>query len=343
VRASDDTDSILAPAPRWRLPDGPAPTVSVVIPVYNGADSVAEAVQSALDQTQAAHEVIVVDDGSADHPERALARFGDRITLIRSEHRGAAGARNLAVARAGGEFVAMLDADDRYRPARLEAFMRMAVRRPDLDILATDAELEVDGEPVSLFSQHTPFAVIDQRHAILDRCFFVCPAIRRSALLAVGGYEESLRTGEDWELAIRLILSGSVAGLVAAPLYGYRLRPDSLTADRLESLRDRVRLLELTRGHPGLSAEDRDALERSIIAKRLRLRQAEAELALTDGDGDARRRALALAMASGAGLRQRVAALGWAVRPGQAARSLQSERDHSPRALASAAPWRLRS
>jgi glycosyltransferase involved in cell wall biosynthesis len=90
------------PAPPGARP-GPRPTLSVIIAAYQSAAVVADAVGSALEQTLAAREVVVCDDGSTDDPAAALAPFGDRVTLLRQENRGEAGAKNAAARAASGE------------------------------------------------------------------------------------------------------------------------------------------------------------------------------------------------------------------------------------------------
>ena len=333
---------VLAPARRWPVPHGPTPSFSVILPVRNAAAVVGAAIESALTQSVQPHEVIVVDDGSTDELASALEPFRGAIRLIRSAGRGVAAARNAAAAAAGGDFVVMLDADDRFLPGRLEALGELAAQRPDLDVLATDAFLEKDGRLLGRFAETVPFAVDDQRTAILDRCFFAWPAIRRSRLVAVGGFDQSLRSGSDWECGIRLVLSGCTVGEVDEPLYLYRLHEGSLTADRLPALRDRVTLLELSARHPGLDSHERAALERSLRSKRRKVLGAEAEVALIERHRDARLRALRLVAAPGAELRLRVAAARWALAPERARRLLLAARDGGgARALASTAPWQV--
>jgi hypothetical protein len=314
----------------------------VILPVRNAASVIGEAIESALAQSLPPSEVIVVDDGSTDELIGALTPFRDAIQLIRGPGRGVAAARNVAVAAANGDFVVMLDADDKFLPGRLEALGELASQRPDLDILATDAFLENDGRRLSRFGEMVPFAVADQRIAVLDRCFVAWPAIRRSRLIALGGFDESLRSGSDWECAIRLILSGCAAGQVDDPLYVYRRHPGSLTADRLATLRDRVTLLERNALHPGLDEHERAALKRSLQSKRRKLLQAEAEVALLSGHSDARLRALRLASATEANARLRLTAIGWAFAPHRASRLLAASHAHGDaRALASTAPWQV--
>src|SRR5712692_3660025 len=138
----------LAPDPPGTITRGKRPSFSVIIAAYQAAATIGEAVDSALGQTLTPLEVIVCDDGSTDDIERALAPYRDRIVLLRKENGGEASAKNAAARAASGVFVAILDADDAYLPERLEALGELAAARPDLDILSSDAYLELDGQVV---------------------------------------------------------------------------------------------------------------------------------------------------------------------------------------------------
>ncbi len=316
---------MLAPESHVQIePGSHQPSFSVVIPAYQAADTVAGAVSSALEQTLEPLEILVVDDGSTDDITRVLEPLLDRITLLRQENGGRASARNVGVREARGEFVSFLDADDVYERERLEALAELARTRPDLDILMTDASLEVDGRVVGSFSAETPFATDKQRLAILERCFIACPSVRRSAVLAVGGFDESLRMGQDWDCWLRMIYSGSAAGLVDAPLYRYRIHDAAVTSNRPKTLRARVRLLEKAAARMDLTPEERKALHRSLEFNRARARLTEAEASLRRGDPDARRRTLAVALARSVGVLTRLEAVAAALAPGWAGRRLDA-------------------
>src|SRR5262249_44988375 len=157
-------------------------------------------------------------------------------------HRGPAHARNVAFREARGEFVVMLDADDTFHPQRLEALAEAAAFRPDLDILTTDALVEVDGQVRRRYYDVLEFEVRDQRRGIIERDFiFALAAIRRDALLQVGTMDESLHGHESWELWFRMIFAGSHVGLVDEPLASYRRRGSSLSTQRETFLEDRLR------------------------------------------------------------------------------------------------------
>ena len=258
-----------------------------------------------LGQTVPPLEIIVVDDGSTDDSERSLAPYLHEITLIRKENGGGASAFNAGLRTASGDFVAVLDADDAYQPDRIEAFGELGAARPDLDLLATDAYLEVGGEIVGRFSSGTPFAHDDQREGIFDRCFMLNPALRRGRVLAIGGEDESFRIAYDWDCYLRLILAGSRAGFVDRPLYRYRLTSTSLTGNRPAALRERVVVLEKATANIHVRPEERLPLQRALVAKRTSALLAEAEAALRRGDPDARRRSFAVATGRHFGLRTR--------------------------------------
>ena len=224
----------LVPEADGPVEPGAPPSFSVLIRTYQSADSVGEAVESALGQTVPPFEVVVYDDGSTDGTGDALRPYGDRIHYLRRENAGAAAAFDGGVEAASGDFVVVLDADDVFEPERIEALSELATARPDLDIVTTDAAWESEGRVVGRFNgPANPFEVENQRTAILERCFIVAPAVRRSSVLRVGGQDTQLQVSADWDCWIRMILGGSKAGSVDEPLLRYRLREGSVSSERL--------------------------------------------------------------------------------------------------------------
>jgi len=318
---------ILAPVPKaGAAPLGAPPTFSVLIAVYEAADVVGEAVASALAQTEPPLEVIVCDDGSTDDVPGALAPFGDRVTLVRKENGGEASAKNAAARAATGDFLAILDADDVYLPERLEALGDLARRRPDLDVLTTDAVLEIAGAVVRrCYTDDLPFEVEDQRGAILRRNFvFGLAAVRRDRFRAVGGFDESMRYATDWDLWARLILDGSRVGLVAQSLARYRLRARSLSAQRPALLAGRVDVLERAARHPSLTSAERKVVATSLRLERSRLAVAQARAALRGELPAPRRHAFGVVVGRGHDLRTRAKAALAAIAPGRARSALAS-------------------
>jgi hypothetical protein len=316
-----DAARVVAPAAPPGLQPGPAPSFSVIIAAYQAAATIEEAVRSALEQTKPPLEVIVCDDGSTDGTADALASLRDDIVLLRKPNGGAASARNDALRAASGDFVVPLDADDAFLPGRLEALARLASERPDLDLLATDALFDVEGEVVGRFYDENRFVVDDQRAGILESCFVGWPAARRERLLRIGGFDEMLPIAYDWDAWLRMIFDGARAGLIAEPHLRYRLRAGSLSADRARALRERVTMLDKVSRSGRLSPAERSALAAARRGGTERAAAAELRAAVSGGPG-ARRRAAALARARAVPLRTRCLAAAAAAAPALAARVL---------------------
>lgn len=313
------------PAAEGRIAPVDSPTFAIIIPAYQAAAFIADAVESALAQTAAPREVIVCDDGSTDELADVLRPYSGRITVLRKEHGGAASARNVAARSATSDFVAVLDADNIFLPEYLESVGELAAVRPDLDIITTDAFLELDGHVYGRYYRgKARFVVDDQRRGIIHQHFiFGNAAFRREALLAVGGYDEAV-LAEDTDLFLRMILGGSRAGLVDEPLAVYRIRGGTLSSNRARSLRSGVVVLERARRHPSLTPDERRYLERELAEKRREAELAEAEEALRGFASRPRRRALRIAFGPrGYGLPARMKALAAAAAPSAARRYLE--------------------
>jgi GT2 family glycosyltransferase len=313
------------PPPPGSTPAGRAPTFSVIVAAYQAAETIGAALDSALNQTLPPVDVVVCDDGSTDGLDAALARFGDRVHVLRLANAGEGSAKNAAAREARGEFVAILDADDTYLPERLAALSELATARPDLDVLTTNARLEARGTLVRYcYGADWTFPVVHQRQEILRRNFvFGHAAVRRERLLAVGGFDETIRWTADWELWIRMILSGSAVGCVDEPLAVYNLHEASLTAQRSSLTRGRIETLDKTARNPALSGEEQEIVS---VARRAATR----ELALIElrdsssvGGAVLRRRALVVASDRGHGVMTRLKAAAVFAAPRLASRLLR--------------------
>jgi glycosyl transferase family 2 len=320
-------DSILAPPPHGPLEPGPVPTFSVVIAAYQVADTVGDAVASALAQTVPPHEVIVCDDGSTDDIEEALEPYRDLIVFLREEHRGVGAAKDIAARAATGDFVTILDADDVYLPRRNEAVGRLASARPDLDLITTNCYIEAGGRVLGHGEDNWRFEIADQRRALLERNFvFGNAAVRRSRLIEVGGFDRSLSASVDWDCWLRLVFSGSAIGQVDERLARCRLREESLSSDKPTAKHGALQSLEKAARTLQMSAAERLVLERSLAERRRRCDLEEARLALKEGAPDARRRSRALATKRGYAFQTRLKGALGAVAP-RAARRLLLARD----------------
>jgi len=313
----------VVPSARGHVMPADMPSFSVIIAAYQAADTIALAIESALKQTRPPLEIIVVDDGSTDDIEGAVAPYERDIVFLRQENAGESSAKNAAARRASGDFVAILDADDTFDPGRLEALGALARARPDLDIITTDAYIELDGEVVQrCYTDSYRFVVDDQRRGILRENFIIHAAVRRRRMLEVGGFDVSIRWTADWDCWLRMILAGSRAGLVAEPLLHYRLQRGSLSSQREALIAGRLLTLAKAASRSDLTAEEQDVVRSSIGHNRVALRVARARAALLEGRPDARRSALAVTFGRGHGLKTRVKALSAAIAPRSARRRL---------------------
>ena len=223
------------------------PLVSVVIPAFNAASTLAATVASAQRQSLADIEILIVDDASTDGTQalaRQLAAADPRVKVIAAGHnRGPAGARNLGLAGATGEWIALLDADDAFEAERLNRLVPLA-RDCGADLLADNLLLEdEDGrtEPMLPPSETASCAPMSAAQFLLGNLpdparprksyGFLKPLISRDFLLRHGlRYDEGLRFAEDFAFYLACFSAGARFFLSQLPLYRYRVRADSLTA-----------------------------------------------------------------------------------------------------------------
>jgi glycosyltransferase involved in cell wall biosynthesis len=333
LSAPDGDSALLAPARSAPPPPSCRPSFSVVVAAWQAESTVAEAIRSALAQTERPAEVIVCDDGSTDATADVLAGFGDRIRLLRQPNRGESAAKNAAVGAAAAEFVVILDADDRWDSRRLQRLGDLAAARPDLDLLTTDAWFLLDGVRRGRFYSAAGFPVRDQATEILRRNFFFSHvAVRRTTWLASGGFDQNIARAADWDFWLRLLFAGHRAGCVAEPLADYRIHAASLSADRARSLLARVEVLDRAAARQRLTPAQRDVLSRARTGYLHRARAARAERALLDRLPGRRRACLELLVAPGGSTRSRVLAAAAAAAPGLAGNRLRRDRERAGQA-----------
>jgi len=200
-------------------------SISVIIPAYNNARYLREAIDSALGQTCPALEVIVVDDGSKDETPALLAAYGDRIRAFRQENAGVAAARNFGVSQARGEYVAFLDADDIWDPRKLELQIAKFENEPELGLV--HCALESFGDDGSII---TPFlgGMEGWVAAELLRFETVIAGPGSTSMIPkrifdeIGGFDHRLPPSEDWDLTYRIATKYRV-GYVPEILLRYRI------------------------------------------------------------------------------------------------------------------------
>jgi glycosyltransferase involved in cell wall biosynthesis len=193
-------------AKRWRETlSGPAPLVSVIVPCYEQAPYLEEAIESVLAQTYAQVELIVVDDGSPDNAARIAARFPG-VRCVRQPNQGLAGARNTGIRESEGELLVFLDADDRLLPRALEAGVAELRAHPEA-AFAFGRYRRIGADGTRLDDDEQPRPDADPYAIFLRYNYAGIPAdgiYRRSALEAVENFDEGLPGAEDYDLGLRL-------------------------------------------------------------------------------------------------------------------------------------------
>ena len=184
--------------------------VSVVIPAYNSAATLHNAVRSALDQTLPPAEIIVVDDGSTDHTADVASSFGSTVGYLRQARAGVSAARNAGIRAACHTWVALLDADDRWHPRKLEAQAEALESRPDARWAFCDARL-VD-QASRLVREWSFPSGIETARQLLETAFLYNPVAgsssavvaSRDCLVEIGLFDTTLAAVEDLDLWMRL-------------------------------------------------------------------------------------------------------------------------------------------
>jgi glycosyltransferase involved in cell wall biosynthesis len=201
-------------------------TVSVIIPTYNYAPFLGEAIDSALAQTRAALEVIVVDDGSTDSTPEVLAAYGDRIRVVRQKNRGVAAARNAGIAAARGEYVAFLDSDDAWYPRKLELQLpRLEADRGLGLVHCGAATIDAEGRTLKTSTGGMEGRVAEamlrlDREVIMPQGSSI--VVPKRVADEIGGFDERLPPSEDWDFCYRIAARYPIA-YVPLVLVRYRL------------------------------------------------------------------------------------------------------------------------
>jgi hypothetical protein len=223
----------------------PDARVSVVIPCFNQARYLQDAIASALAQTLPPEEIVVVDDGSKDDTHAVASRFQPPVQYIRQENRGLSAARNIGMRHANGELIALLDADDIWMPEFLATLVPLLQANPDLCAAHSGSVfMAEDGRALPQQSTKT-VAAPRMFDALADGQFFVPSAVvaRRALVLGCGAFDERLRAAEDWDLWLRLARHYPFGG-VGTCLVRYRRHAENMSSDVQRMLENEVAVVE---------------------------------------------------------------------------------------------------
>jgi glycosyltransferase involved in cell wall biosynthesis len=242
------------------------PEISVIIPTYNRARFVCEAIESVLAQTFRNFEVIVIDDGSTDNTAEMLARYDGRVRYVRQDQRGRSAARNRGIMLARGRYCAFLDSDDAWFPDKLDRQVAAIRRNRALGLLHGPVEV-IDEEGARMINVTRNFrAGLTRQQAegetyeelILHHAMYTSTTLVPTSVLDdVGFFDPALDPREDLDLYLRIALAYPIDSLTGAPICRYRTRRDELIAPPdLSQVYARVHLkhLEILRAGAGLPA-----------------------------------------------------------------------------------------
>lgn len=258
-------------------------SISVVVPAYNAARTVAQTLDALLAQTVPLHEIVVVDDGSKDETRTVLERYRDRdqVRLVFQPNGGVSAARNRGVAETTGTWVAFCDADDLWHPEKVRVMMAVLVARADMDLVFHEFWTLVDGKVAEPRATHSPqtmfplfrefdislprilpdhrrvetgvpeFGAVDTWHGVAFRWLMLGNVLmpstvmmRRTAFDAAGGFDANFRYAEDTEFFLRFGKSRAMVW-VDCPLTGYRREAGTLlTGNMYPTIRNATRAVE---------------------------------------------------------------------------------------------------
>jgi len=207
---------------------------SVIIPTYNRAHLICDAIESVIEQGYDAVEIIVIDDGSTDNTKKNIEKYGSMVVYQYQSNQGVSVARNTGVKMATGKYISFLDSDDVFLPGKMKREQESFLRFPDAEVVVTDAEFYEDGKKLGeswmgwkgLKIKGTDPAYMDAsnlnwtRGSLFATCNFT---LDRSVIPKLGGllFDTSLERGQDWDLEIRII---RFCKLLVDPFLGCQVR-----------------------------------------------------------------------------------------------------------------------
>lgn len=257
-----------------------SPSISVIIPTYNRAHCIKDAIDSVLNQNFKDYELIVVDDGSTDGTENIIKEYGSCLRLIKQQNGGVSTARNTGIRAARGDWIAFLDSDDIWERDKLKIQFEDVKKFPQVVAHLVDADLQKDPDHyISLFELRgvseeykvSPF----RKRPLLDvlKVNFCTPCwfVKKGAIEAAGYFNSDLKVSEDTDLLARIALEGP---FMVNPYVGTKIRwlpnnnNDGLSLmykrDRVKELRNMVQIYANLKNDPRLIAHEYKKICRSL-------------------------------------------------------------------------------
>jgi len=243
-------------------------TVSLIIPTYNRCTSLKKALDSVLQQSILADEIIVVDDGSTDATAKMLTTYFPSVIYIKQENQGVSAARNTGIRQAKSEWIAFLDSDDTWLKNKLEAQLAALQQTPDIKVCHTEEIWIRHGVRVNAMNKHKKMG-----GWIFKQCLPLCAMspssvlIHRSIFDSVGLFDENLPACEDYDLWLRISAQYPVLFLEQPLINKYGGHADQLSHKHWGMDRFRIQALDKLLQQGQLSQENNLAAQLMLIKK----------------------------------------------------------------------------
>jgi len=263
--------------------------VSVIMAAYNVAPYIAEAVESVQAQTMPDWELVIVDDGSTDCSgdiARSYAARDGRILVLHQSNRGLSAARNHALRRSCGEYIAILDSDDILQPEYLAEQLAQFAAHADADVITGNGWFlgsRLDGQLARPCPDPRPQPTLATMLAD-ETSIFIMSLFTRRVYERIGGFDEEMRSNEDYDYWLRAAIAGFKFWRHDKPLCHYRRREDSLSAVDVRMLLGILRVYAKIQPLVADRPVEREIVERQITRFNRELLAAQARQALTAGD-----------------------------------------------------------
>lgn len=248
------------------------PKVSIIIPAYNQAQYLADAVQSVLDQTFTDFELIIVDDGSTDNTPQVIAGFQDsRVRSIRQENKGLSGARNTGIKLSTAPFLTFLDSDDRFLPNHLNLLYTYLKNHSECGMVSGGRQMiDINNKVLQEQVDRPQWRIED---LLINNPFLNvgCVLIRRMWLDSVDNFDESLRACEDWDLWLKLASAGCQFAWIEEPVMAYRIHQNQMTREIERMRKSRLAVLDKFFSRPDLPKAVMKHQDRAIASVHIKV------------------------------------------------------------------------
>ncbi|PID56780.1 glycosyl transferase [candidate division KSB3 bacterium] len=245
-----------------------APRVSVIIPTYNRAEFLKEAIDSVLAQSYQDFELLIVDDGSDDHTRRIVGTCSHYVKYFHQSNKGVSSARNLGIRASQGQFIAFLDSDDLWHPFKLARQVEILQENPDLQLCHTEEIWIRRGVRVNQKKKHAKYGGY-----IFPYCLPLCvisPSsvmIRRTLFDQIGVFDEQLPACEDYDLWLRICCRYPVCFLETPLITKRGGHEDQLSRKYWGLDRFRVQALRKLLEHEALTKEQHELARTALCRK----------------------------------------------------------------------------